>query len=60
MSAQPRIVCAACETQEVGVYELLCPGCFQLGVQLGLVNPNTEAEPTAAPEQRIQIGPTDV
>lgn len=57
MSAQPRIVCAACET-EVGVYELLCPGCFQLGVQLGLVNPETE--PTEAPEQRIQIGPTDV
>ncbi len=58
MSAQPRIVCAACKTQEVGVYELLCPGCFQLGVQLGLVNPKTE--PTEAPDPRIQIGPTDV
>lgn len=58
MSAHPAIVCAACEAREVGIYELLCSECRQTAEQLGLVAPATP--PTDAPEQRIQIGPTDV
>lgn len=58
MSTQPTIVCAACEAREVGIYELLCSDCRQTAEQLGLVAPATP--PIAAPEQRVQIGPTDV
>lgn len=55
-AASPRIVCVACNTREVGIYDLLCAECRPLAQQVGLVDPT----PAAAPEQRIQIGPTDV
>jgi hypothetical protein len=59
MSPSPRIVCVACSTREVGIYELLCAQCRPLAAQMGLV----EASPTppaAEPDQRIQVGPTDI
>jgi hypothetical protein len=49
----------ACTTREVGIYELLCAQCRPLAAQMGLV----EASPTppaAEPDQRIQVGPTDI
>lgn len=52
---EPRVMCVACEKVEVGIFDLLCPTCHQLAVQAGLIPP-----PTEAPDQRIQIGPTDV
>jgi hypothetical protein len=58
MSTQPQLVCIACEACVVGVYELLCPACRQTAEQLGLVKP--ELPSAEAPDQRTQIGPTDV
>lgn len=56
--SSPAIVCIACNTREVGIYELVCSDCRQVAEQLGLVKPQTP--PNDAPDQRIQIGPTDV
>lgn len=52
---EPRVMCVACEKVEVGVFDLLCPDCRQLAIQVGLI-----PQPAEARDQRIQIGPTDV
>lgn len=59
MTASPRIVCVACTTREVGLYELLCARCRPLAAQIGLVSTNP-TPPAAEPDQRIQVGPTDI
>ena len=50
-AAQPRLMCAACEKQEVGTYEPVCPECRQSLEQAGILKPQ---------DQRQQIGPLDV
>ncbi len=56
MSASPRIVCVACATREVGMYEIACTDCRPQLEAAGLVNPS----PKDDADKRIQIGPTDV
>lgn len=56
MSASPRIVCVACATHEVGIYEAVCGDCRPQLEAAGLIAPS----PKDGAEQRIQIGPTDI
>ena len=49
--AQPRLMCVACEKQEVGIYEPVCPECRKSLEQAGILKPQ---------DQRQQIGPLDV
>ena len=51
IDAQPRLMCAACEKQEVGTYEPVCPECRKSLEQAGILKPQ---------DQRQQIGPLDV
>ena len=52
---KPCVLCVGCEKAEVGVLDLLCPACHQLAIRVGFI-----PKPADAPDQRIQIGPTDV
>ena len=49
--AGPRLMCVACEKQEVGTYEPVCPECRKSLEQAGILKPQ---------DQRQQIGPLDV
>ena len=51
LSSQPRLMCAACEKQEVGTYEPVCPECRKSLEQAGILKPAGEP---------VQIGPLDV
>ena len=46
--AQPRLMCAACEKQEVGIYEPVCPECRKsLWSRPESCNPKTSASRSA-------------
>ena len=48
--AQPRLMCVACEKQEVGIYEPVCPECRKSLEQDGILKPKSEP---------VQTGPLE-
>jgi len=50
--SSPRLVCVACQTREVSIYDIVCPDCRPQLVAAGVIAPQ--------PDNRIQIGPTDI
>ena len=48
--AQPSLMCVACEKQEVGIYEPVCPECRKSLEQDGILKPKSEP---------VQTGPLE-
>ena len=51
-AAAPRIVCIACETREVGMYDLVCSICRPQLQEAGLIKP-ASAVPASVPHDRL-------